>query len=870
MSDAQERALDSLALSWLQVVERQYVKVEAGQRPPYIRRQDTVPAAQLLSHAPNGQWFERLRPEQSVRVLIALTHVLTDLGRAETVLENITTIAASNRPRALELAEDYLRSWAKIKRRGDDASFTPEAQAESKAVLFKSLSVFQELFEEPLDSAAVMLAFGKCHTMEQIYIRDDFDKLLSLLDGPIGVIVTNASEIMGQRLRVQWEEFDSSSAEDPDLAELEMFEAVREGYALIDDKLKMVLEKHPDSSRHAATLGALRLDAADFYLKQKGAIEPRENRGESVLRSFKIQRDTALEALGLATESYAKAVPTLARAEYSPRVFSHRFEAIMRMTEVAMASLPAKLRGEELCSLRDDMLALKGHVAEGHVETFVKWFGGAYKGLEPKDRYRYLSSVASVLGDNPAGASFKRDQKRYDEWLSEIGLHVEVDGDRYVGNDREFGVFITFRHTEAIGHDSDPGYYLRMPEYLNQFRYNIQQALREIFYVRDIVFHQPGARPCSYGRAGWQETPLAYVVLCAKDPGVDRIPPIELNLEYPPPADIVRSDGRVLRKVTAATASSQTAFLWNRVYDDERKRILERSILLPVSSQVATICSYPERRNERPYRDVTVIQTFDDRSSAKGKIRLDVTAKGKGLLPELDDLLLIGLDRHGIPGFEILEIQERGAQVDSLDSSGSLAAVCTRKWTVELALDDMNRDKAKTFHFPEAKAKDIEMVHRRYEGADLVTCKPAIALGWIPPNIYRNARDVFLGAVALALLLVCVRLTKKCLSRPVEEEEYCLPDEITPFTVATLIRRISHDGRIRLSGHRCRELERDVSAVERSYFIPAPEKGGLDLRSIAQRWLKIAREEDFRNGESNAMELCRSNISCAKEVTDDI
>ena len=765
------------------------------------------------------------------------------------MLEHIIAIAASNKPRALELGEDYLRSWAKITRRSDDVPFTAKAQAEAKAILFKSLGVFQKLFAGPLDSAAVMLAFGECHTMDQIYTRDDFDKLLSLLNGPTDLIVTNASEIMGQRLYTQWEQFDSSSAEDPDLAELKMFDAVREGYALIDDKLKMVLEKHPESWRHAATLGALRLDAADFYLKQQGAIEPKENGGVSVLRSFKLHRDSALQALRLATESYARDVPTLARAEYAPCVFSHRFEAIMRMTEVAMASLPAKLRGEELCSLRDDMLALEGHVAEGHLEAFVNWFGDAYQELEPKDRYRYLSSVATVLGDRLAGASFKRDLKRCDEWLNEVGLHVEVDGDRYVGNDREFGVFITFRHTEAIGQDSDIAYYLRMPEYLHQFRYKIQQALRETFYVRDIVFHQPGTRPCSYGRRGWQETPLAYVVLSAKDPGIDRIPPIELNLEYPPPADIRRPDGRVLRKATGAAAlgGSSSARIWNRVYDDERERILERSILLPVSSQVVPICAYPERRNERPYRDVTVIQTFDDRSFAKGKMRLDVTAKGNGLLPELDDLLLIGSDRHRIPGFKILEIRERGTQLNSLDSHGSLVAVCTREWSVELGLDDMNRDKAKTFHFPEAKAEGITMVHRRYEDADLVMCEPAIALGWIPPNIYRNARNAVLGVLGLALLFGCVRLTKKLLSRPVEEEEYCLPDEITPFTVATLIRRISDDGRISLGDQQCRELDRDVSGVERAYFVPAPEEGCMDLRSVAQRWLKIARESSRMN-----------------------
>ena len=112
----------------------------------------------------------------------------------------------------------------------------------------------------------------------------------------------------------------------------------------------------------------------------------------------------------------------------------------------------------------------------------------------------------------------------------------------------------------------------------------------------------------------------------------------------------------------------------------------------------------------------------------------------------------------------------------------------------------------------------------------------------MPPNIYANTRDVLLGVIVLALLIAGFRWAAKPSSRPEVKEEYCLPVEITPFTVAALVHRIGSDDRITLSAQQRQELEQDLSAVERSYFVKAVERNALDLRSVADRWSRLARE----------------------------
>jgi hypothetical protein len=871
ISDAQDEALQSLAHSWIQVAERRYPILISGQRRYAVHLNRQMPEDRIKQGSPDGLWFERLPPDLKLRVHSVYARMYTTKGNYKNVIESIRAAAEIDSQKTLILAEEFLFDWELIKPQiemEDIADLIPEGEIteESEAIrraalenarfeekmriLFESLANFKAIFSEEkyLNPDAVMYAFAGCHAPGRIYAREDFDKLMSLLNGPKEKVVTQTSQIMGASIHAFWSEFNSAIYEDPELAEKAMFDAVREGYALVDEKLMMVLEDAPPNSpkrwEYAATLGRMRLDAADFYLSLVEVIEPWENDGKSVLRSFKLQRDAALEALDLATEIYCEVVPTLTRGQYSPQVFIARFESIMKLTDIAMASLPANLRDEELRSLRDDLLALEGHVAEGHFEALVKWFEGTYEGVEPKDKYKFLNCFATVIGDNLAGARYKSELEEYDDWSQEIQLHVQVDGDRHIGCGQEFGVFLAFRHSTTLGLDSDIKYYLAMQEYMNKFREDISHSLRDTFLVKDVRYHEPGARSYDYGREGWQETPLAYVLLAAKDPAIDRIPSIELNLEYPPPQDVFSNDSYQI--------------IITGVNDEARQEQFERSVLLPVRSEVIQVNSYPDRKVGRPCRDIAITQTLDDRNFKNGEILINVSARGKGLLPELENILRVEPEASAIPGFKITDIRDLGIVMNDLDSNTELTVDSTRRWSVVLTLDQMNRDKAESFQFLTAESQDTEMLYRRYDDAEILPCSSEIRLAWIPPNIYANTRNVLMVVIAFVLLVVLIRLGAKIQARPKEREEYCLPDEITPFSVFSILHRIHDDRRIELSDQQRQELEQNMSAVERSYYAEVPEKSGIDLKAVADQWLMIARKS-----------LDRHDVVCACEGSEE-
>src|SRR6185436_10226420 len=128
-----------------------------------------------------------------------------------------------------------------------------------------------------------------------------------------------------------------------------------------------------------------------------------------------------------------------------------------------------------------------------------------------------------------------------------------------------------------------------------EFSKNIHAALDETFEVASITFHDASVKTIDLPRDGWQETPLAYLVLRAKDAAVDRIPSIQLDMDF------------------ADTAGQ---------------------VVLPVRSQVQPIDSKEPEVAPRPCDELALIFTMDEREWRKeGKVVVEIAAKGKGVIP---------------------------------------------------------------------------------------------------------------------------------------------------------------------------------------------------------------------------------------------
>src|SRR6185436_4247493 len=107
-----------------------------------------------------------------------------------------------------------------------------------------------------------------------------------------------------------------------------------------------------------------------------------------------------------------------------------------------------------------------------------------------------------------------------------------------------------------------------------EFSKNIHAALDETFEVASVTFHDASVKTLDLPREGWQETPLAYLVLRSKDAAVDRIPSIQIDMDF-------------------SDAAGQ--------------------VVLPIRSQVQPIDSKDAEVAQRPCEDLSVIFTMDER-----------------------------------------------------------------------------------------------------------------------------------------------------------------------------------------------------------------------------------------------------------------
>jgi hypothetical protein len=119
--------------------------------------------------------------------------------------------------------------------------------------------------------------------------------------------------------------------------------------------------------------------------------------------------------------------------------------------------------------------------------------------------------------------------------MDEVQLRLEVDGPTRVGFSQPFGVFVSLEHTRQLARESGGfskylqnlnaqtrAYYMptagqKAINYRDDFSKNIHAALDETFEIASITFHDANVKGVELPREGWQQTPLAYVVLRAKD-----------------------------------------------------------------------------------------------------------------------------------------------------------------------------------------------------------------------------------------------------------------------------------------------------------------------------------------------------------------
>jgi hypothetical protein len=322
----------------------------------------------------------------------------------------------------------------------------------------------------------------------------------------------------------------------------------------------------------------------------------------------------------------------------------------------------------------------------------------------------------------------------------------------------DFGVFVTLVHTPEIAREAGGfGKYLQneirrtvsgkavveQPLYRDRFEEALRLALADFFEIKSIVFADPnaGAQPMipehgetmettNAARDGltpvsttekWQETPLAYLHLVAKDATVDRVPPLEIELDF------FDRDGKVVIPLPSTP------------------------LLIEVAANAAA---------RRHVATLAVTEIADARELAEHKrLKLDVIATANGLVPELDELL--NLPAMGLPVKNI--DQREGLHVSELHSGpDGLYAKSERNWTVELDPAPLltGAGEKVEFQFPPPTSENIAVKLLTYKDMDPVEAAAKITLleGQTAAAISRPNYPVWVvssivGLLALGILL---------------------------------------------------------------------------------------------------------------------
>lgn len=297
----------------------------------------------------------------------------------------------------------------------------------------------------------------------------------------------------------------------------------------------------------------------------------------------------------------------------------------------------------------------------------------------------------------------------------------------------------------------------------------------------------------SKSRLTRDSTSLLFLV--TQDPAVDRIPAIQMDLDF--------SDGMSVVVMPKASAT-----------------------LLVDCRADAPVPALDE---------LEITQTLDDREAARGVLKLEVTARAKGLVPSLDDLL-----GAAPPGFIRANPVDNGVQVLDLDTSTpATRPVSERSWTIEYTADPKFAPDEFTFPAPKIGAKSVAF--KRYADADIVDAQATVPVAITTPGPARWPLLVAGGGVLLtaAAMILLLRRTGR---KPDRAPLFHVPDEVTPVGAIALLRRIGESRATALGDDERLRIADAAREIERRYFAPGATAAEQDasLRTEVKKWADLA------------------------------
>ncbi len=846
------QVLGLMAESWMTEVEQSFGRQSGGARRNNNRNgANDIDPEEMLQLAPAGKWLAALSPDLRARFDATLARAVIVSANFELAADRIAELASRHPAAGVALAEDFLQAWGQAHnpqlpqelraRYGlpEDARIpvTPVMMERNIDSLARMMALFRKAGVVPRDQSKVVNAFDLAYSNAEAYSDRHIEKVF----GPTARMDEQLFFLLAQKMHAnlgdRWRRADVQRSGLTRRNEAQTYAMAAGGYASLLKLIDGWQADRPDAYK-ALLLGAIVLnDWADFESFQDlTPVEPARRivaaKEKTLLSQDYFQR---------AADAYGRQVVSLQSNQYSIDPYLNWFNAVMGIGGNNQVNLGKPLNRAALGRIRTAIQALPGRLAGTHMGQLAKTLNARLNDqnnpLHEDLKYRYLAGTLVVTKDDPFSLGLKKRSDYLDELLSEIRVQTRVDGPNTVGAGQDFGIIVSVVHTEAMGRVARFGQYLsndpsaisaaarrRGAQALksaepqgprDEFEKKLTEGLSPFFEIRSITFAAPDVKPRPTARPGWEETPLAYVLVRAKDASVDKIPPVQMELRF------IDLSG----PVTIPATSAET--------------------LLKVGTGKAT---------PRPADKVEVTQTLDTRQFAiNGSLSLEVAATASGTVPDLDDLLDLG------PLVAVAKVRQVTVvdplMVKELNTWGDQVAPRTeRRWSITLDGDPIRAaDKATDVPFPTLKAAQATTVWRTYQDIDPVVLtkgsvlldrvKAAPGAGYVPPVAEDDYTYLYAG---LAILLTAgawlVFRKRDTGPRPPRARDvFRMPATVDGFAVVALLRKLGASPLVKFTAAQKSELQQDIERVQSGCFGGAATLTESDLRSLAEKWLRQLR-----------------------------
>ncbi|MFM9997004.1 MAG: hypothetical protein ACKVU4_14530 [Phycisphaerales bacterium] len=853
-------AQPSLNMDALRVPLRMLTTALADEVEAVVKEKGQVrgvaPEAELLFRAsPDERWLAAIEPSVAIRGHRACIAVATITDETDVALDALALAVRCFPDQGAVFADEFLQLWEgrlnPKARPGEEwmdspyiiyygaqrlpsAPLTRGRQQRNLALLARLLTILDGIGVPARELPNVTAAFKACHARTEVYNRAEIVGVFGTVDHVPAQTAASLAEAMRLGLGGDWRNRQSQRTYGMMRSAAEIAVLVEEGYELAIELASRAVALEPDSWRHIVLKAALSYDRVQFKQTQK----------KDDFTTYNEYRRQAFAAFEQASTQYATLV---ARGDEhdTAGVYLQWFSAVLDAGQPTPGSDAAEAEEQtnedQLGRIAAALRSMPGDAPQRHIGAFARDLVDSLGAAPPERKPTIVRAAVRIVGDHPAGAPIRRLNELYEDLVSnEIRLRLTIDGPDAVGSGRLFGLSLTLRYTNSVDRETGGfdkylyqdayvriGNQYRSVNYQGQIRRGIEAALNNGFTIESMGFFEPltpSREVREDGQTGWQEKPLAYVIVKAKDPSVDRIPQVTFDMHFED-------------QLGAVTLP-----------------ILSNSPLLDAAGTPAA----------RPVKSLKVSQTVDARRLITGSkdraVTLEVHASGEGVIPEAEELLA-GL-RDALPGYQLAndgiearpftvlqtddgrgrffrpDMTDENKTYAKADESGIFRLGTERSWLVTFT-PATGAAAGRAFTLPKlAGGFEGVLASRQYTDMDIVPVTSAtVALNprWSLKAKIAGVLAALLATSALAWWIVRARRPRAQVA-----DDLVLPARITPLSVVASLERLAAG----MSDGPLQSIRADIAAIQIAHFGPDGHSPGPDeaaMRDTLERWSRAAR-----------------------------